>query len=321
MLVPSRRLYLSLSKTLALVFLAISVGCSAQSPSSQSPKAAGELTPQLNKRIQDQIRVHFNVPSQVKITVSAPKASDMPGYDTVVVTMSDGDKTKNYEFLLAKDGNTLARLTKFDISKDPYQETMSKIDIAGRPVRGNKDAKVTIVNYDDFECPFCAKMHTAVLDALHKYGNQIRVVYKDFPLEEIHPWADRAAVDSNCLAVQNGDAYWDFADYVHANQSSITGKDEHRTENGMSDAVDKVTLDIGRKHNLNVSQLQACIKDQTEKATLKKSVEEASGLDISATPTMFVNGERLEGAVGEDALFDVINKHLQDETGSSGSTK
>ena len=89
----------------------------------------------------------------------------------------------------------------------------------------------------------------------------------------------------------------------------------------MADAVDKVTLDIGRKHNLNVGQLQACVKDQTEKATLKKSVEEASGLDISATPTMFVNGERLEGAVGEEALFDVINKHLQDQGGSSGSTK
>ena len=322
MLVPSRRLYLSLSKTLALVFLAISVGCSAQSPSSQSPKAAGELTPQLNKRIQDQIRVHFNVPSQVKITVSAPKASDMPGYDTVVVTMSDGDKTKNYEFLLAKDGNTLARLTKFDISKDPYQETMSKIDIAGRPVRGNKDAKVTIVNYDDFECPFCAKhAHRRSRRSCRSTAIRSGWCTRISRWNEIHPWADRAAVDSNCLAVQNGDAYWDFADYVHANQSSITGKDEHRTENGMSDAVDKVTLDIGRKHNLNVSQLQACIKDQTEKATLKKSVEEASGLDISATPTMFVNGERLEGAVGEDALFDVINKHLQDQTGSSGSTK
>lgn len=321
MFVPARQVYVSFSKALAFVFLAISMGCSAQSPSTQA-SAGSALTPQLNKRIQDQIRVHFNVPAQVKITVSAPKPSEVPGYDTVVVAMSDGEKSKSYEFLLAKDGNTLARMTKFDISKDPYQETMAKIDIAGRPVRGNKDAKVTIVNFDDFECPFCAKMHTVVLDALHKYGDQIKVVYKDFPLEEIHPWADRAAVDSNCLAAQNGDAYWDFADYVHANQASITGKEEHRTETGMTDAVDKVTLDIGRKHNLNVGQLQACIKDQTEKGTLKKSVEEASGLDISATPTMFVNGERLEGAVGEEALFDVINKHLQDQTGSSsGSTK
>ncbi len=320
-----RRLYVSLSRILALVFLAISAGCSAQSPSSQphaqGAQSAGELSAPLNKRIQDQIRAHFNVPSQVNITVATPKPSELQGYDSVLVTMSDGDKTKSYEFLLSKDGNTLARLTKFDISKDPFQETMAKIDIAGRPIRGNKDAKVTIVNYDDFECPFCAKMHAAVLDALKRYPNQIKVVYKDFPLTEIHPWANRAAVDSDCLAVQNGDAYWDFADYVHGNQASITGKEEHRTETGMADAVDKVTLDIGRKHNLNVSQLQACVKDQSEKTTLKKSVDEAGGLDISATPTMFVNGERLEGAVGEDALFDVINKHLQDQGGGSSSTK
>ncbi len=324
MVLLPRWLYVSFCKSLAFVFLAISVGCSAQTPPTSQPaqgKAAGDLSPQLTRRIQDQIRAHFSVPPQVNIGVSAPKASEIAGYDAVTVTMSDGDKTKSYEFLLSKDGNTLARLTKFDISKDPFQETMAKIDVTGRPVRGNKDAKVTIVNYDDFECPFCAKMHTAVLDALKQYGGQIKVVYKDFPLSEIHPWADRAAVDSNCLAVQNSDAYWDFADYVHANQSTITGKEEHRNEAGMADAVDKVTLDIGRKHNLNVGQLQACVKDQSQKPTLEKSVAEASSLDISATPTMFVNGERLEGAVGEDTLVNVIKKHLQDQGGSSSSTK
>lgn len=277
--------------------------------------------PQLTRRIQDQIRAHFGVPAQVEITVSALKPSDISGFDGLTVTMSDGDKTKNYEFLLSKDGKTLARMTKIDITKDPFAETMSKIDTTGRPVRGNKDATVTIVNYDDFECPFCARMHTAILDVLKQYGDKIKVVYKDYPLSEIHPWADRAAVDSNCLALQNGDAYWDFADYVHTNQSAVTGKDQHRTVPGMQEAVDKVTLDIGRKHSLNVDQLQACIKNQSESAALKKSVAEASGLDVSATPTMFINGEKLEGAVGEQAVIDMIKKHLQDQGASAGSAK
>lgn len=280
-----------------------------------------QTNPELNKRIQDQIRAHFSVPESVSITVGAPKPSTFTGYQTVVVTMSDGEKTKSYDFLLSQDGKKLARMSSFDISKDPYEEAMSKIDTAGRPIRGNKDAKVTIVNYDDFECPFCARMHTAMLDVLKQYGNQVKVIYKDYPLSEIHPWADRAAVDSNCLAIQNGDAYWDFADHVHANQASITDKEEHRTVPGMEEAVDKVTLDIGRKHNLNVEQLQACVKNQSQSAALKKSVAEANGLDVSATPTMFVNGERLEGAVGEDALIQVIKKHLQDQGAASGSGK
>lgn len=311
-------------KSVAALVLAISVGCSAQSPSpsQQQGTSATAANPKLNSRIENQIRAHFNVPPQVMITIGAPKPSEISDYDTVIVTMSDGEKTKSYEFLLSRDGNTLARLTKFDISKDPFQETMSKIDLAGRPIRGNKDAPVTIVNYDDFECPFCARMHTAIIDAQRKYPGKIRVIYKDYPLSEIHPWADRAANDSNCLAAQNTDAYWDFADYVHANQSAITGKEEHRTEAGMADAVDKVTLDIGRKHNLNDDQLKACVKDQTQKNTVKKSKDEGNGLDVSATPTMFVNGERLEGAVGEDTLLGIIRKHLQDQgSGSAGPGK
>lgn len=276
---------------------------------------------QLSKRIENQIRAHFSVPAQVSVQVGAPKPSNITGYDSVVITMSDGEKTKQYDFLLSKDGKTLARMTTFDITKDPYEETMSKIDVAGRPVRGNKDAKITIVNYDDFECPFCARMHAAILDVLKQFPGQVRVIYKDYPLTDIHPWADRAALDSNCLADQNPDAYWDFADYVHSNQSAITGKEDHRSQAGMEDAVDKVTLDIGRKHSLNVDQLQACIKNQAEKGKLKKSVDEANGLDVSATPTMFVNGERLEGAVGEQALVDVIKKHLQDQAAGAGSAK
>jgi protein-disulfide isomerase len=328
MLLSSRWLFVSFCKSFTIVILGLCLGCSAQTPAPQADKAKAaaeptlsQVNPQLGKRVEDQVRAHFSVPAQVTISVSTPKPSDIAGYDAITVSMSDGEKSKSYDFLLAKDGKTLARLTKFDISKDPFEETMAKIDTTGRPVRGNKDAKVTIVNYDDFECPFCARMHTAMLDALKQYGDKIRVIYKDYPLSEIHPWADRASVDSNCLALQNSDAYWEFADYVHANQSSITGKEEHRTVPAMEEAVDKVTLDIGRKRNLKVDQLQACIKNQSELATMKKSEDEANGLDVSATPTMFVNGEKLEGFVGEETLIDVIKKHLQDQGGSAGSAK
>ncbi len=307
---------MSFLKKLAILAMSLCIGCSAQTHSN-----SGTPNAELNQRIENQIRAHFNVPPTVSIAISTPKPSEFAGYDTVTVTISDADKKKDYDFLLSKDGKTLARFTKFDISKDPWAEAMAKIDLTGRPVRGNKDAKVTIVNYDDFECPFCAQMHQTMNEVVKKYGDQIRVVYKDFPLTEIHPWADRAAVDSNCLAVQNGDAFWDFADYVHANQAAITGKAEHRTLPGMDEAVDKVTLDIGRKHNLNVDALQACVKDQSQSAALKRSMDEASGLDVSATPTIFVNGERLEGVVDENTLVEVIKKHLQEATAGGTAGK
>ena len=92
-----------------------------------------------------------------------PTASEFPNYDAVTVTMSRDGKSQKSDFLLSKDGKTLLRMTKIDLTKDIYAETMSKIDVQGRPVRGNPNAKVTIVNYDDFQCPFCSRMHSTLM--------------------------------------------------------------------------------------------------------------------------------------------------------------
>ena len=136
-------------------------------------------------------------------------------------------KKADYDFLLSKDGKTLLRMTKLDLTKDPYAENVKKISVGDRPVRGNKDAKVVVVNYDDFQCPFCSRMHQTLFpEILKEYGDRVQFVYKDYPLAEIHPWAMHAAVDANCLAAQNGDAYWDLADYLHANQREISSRED-----------------------------------------------------------------------------------------------
>ena len=132
-----------------------------------------------------------------------PTASEFPNYDLVPVTMSREGKTQKAEFLLSKDGKTLVRFTKLDLTKDIYAETMKKITLTDRPVRGNPDAKVTVVNFDDFECPFCARMHSTLMtEILPEYKDKIKIVYKDYPLSQIHPWAEHAANDANCLAAR-----------------------------------------------------------------------------------------------------------------------
>ena len=128
---------------------------------------------------------------------------------------------------MSKDGKTLISMKQMDLTRDPQAETMAKIDLQGRPVRGNKDAKVTVVVYDDFQCPYCSRMHQTLNDVRRATATGIKVVYKDFPLTEIHPWAERAAIDSECLAKADGSAYWDFAETVHAN-----GREPRRSQPG-----------------------------------------------------------------------------------------
>ena len=278
--------------------------------------AAQSTAPQLNTRIEREIRIKFEIPPNVEVKVGERKPSDLSEFDLLPVTFI-GPQVPNgqevHEFLISKDGKTLARMSRWDISTDPYQAIMDKIDTAGRPVRGNKNAKVTIVNFDDLQCPFCARMHASLMqDVLKTYGDKIRIVYKDFPLVDIHPWASRAAVDANCLAAQNPDAYWDFADYVHANQKDISaqGGEKHDLAQ-ISGVLDKLTELQGQKHNLDMSKLQACVKSQPD-AAVKASMQEGDKLGLSATPTLFINGQKLEGAVPPQQLRAVLDRALRE---------
>jgi len=105
----------------------------------------------------------------------------------------------------------------FDLISDP----LFHINIAGRPIRGNPNARVTVVNFDDLECPFCAALYKELFPStFQRYGGEVRFVYMNFPLAQ-HLWAIHAAVDADCLAAQNGDSYWNYVDYLHRNLDQI----------------------------------------------------------------------------------------------------
>ncbi|MGC2696777.1 MAG: thioredoxin domain-containing protein [Candidatus Angelobacter sp.] len=277
-----------------------------QSAKEQTTKPADDaaLPQEIKHRIEIELRSRYSVPPQINISVSDPKPGNTPGYDDVVVTFTGGTHTTTHDFLVSKDRKTLAHFEKIDISQD----LMSKIDVKGRPVKGNPDAKVTIVNFDDFECPFCSRMHQTLFSNVFKdYEGKVRVIYKDYPLVEIHPWAMHAAIDGNCLGEQNSPAYWDFADYVHANQKMISGK-------SIADAnanLDSQTKDQAQKHQLDQVKLQACMQKQDESG-VRASMAEGDKLGVDSTPTLFINGERFTGAVPEQELRAVLDRALAD---------
>ena len=292
-----------------LVFLVIAwVGCSAAPPQA-NPGPAGNTAQSapadLNTRIERTVRAEFKIPSYVQISIGAPTPSEFPNFENITVSFANEERKQSHEFLISKDGKQLIDMRKMDLTVDPYAKAMSKIDLSGRPARGNPAAKVTVVVYDDYQCPFCSRMHQELLSLMPSYGDRIKIYYKDFPLFEIHPWASRAAIDSNCLAKQSSAAFWNFADYVHANGPKISGQKKPLPEQFA--AVDKIALDIGGKD----PALAQCIKDQPSQ-DLHSSVKEAESLGVNATPFLFVNGEKIEGAVPEAELRSVLDQALRD---------
>jgi protein-disulfide isomerase len=296
-----------LERALAL-FVLVCVGCTAQS-----------AAPEVNARIEQHVRAYFKLPVTVDVKVGPLKSSDFDGYDAVTITLSDGAQTKDHEFLISRDGNTLVRMTKIDIREDLRAATLKqnaemrkKITTQGRPVRGNKDAKVEIVVFDDFQCPYCARMYNTLFsDVMKTYGDRVRILYKDFPLPN-HAWAMRAAVDANCLAEQNHEAYWDFSDYVHLNQRGITG--EKRPVPEQLAALDKQAEEIAAKRSLDAPKLKACIKTASNKAILA-SIQEGDSLGINSTPTLYVNGEEVVGAVPLRDFRRILDRALMDAGG------
>ena len=276
--------------------------------SQTAPKSP--VSPELNRRIERQVRTTLQAPPYVKIEATDRQPDpNFAGYDDLTITLSADGRSQKVKFLISKDDQTMYSMTKFDLSKDPYEATMAKIDTTGRPVRGNPNAKVTVIVFDDFQCPFCSRMHSTVTNSLKTYGDKVRVIYKDFPLSDIHPWANHAAIDSQCLASQSSGAFWDFADFVHANGGQING--QKRTNEGQFQEIDRIADDMGKRHSLDQSKLDACLKEQPTK-NLDASVAEAEKLGLNATPAVFVNGLKLEGAVPEAEFEAVLDQALKD---------
>ena len=283
----------------AFVALSLTAGCRAQSP---APSASD---PVLNRRIEVTVRTEFSLPQDYNVSIGARKPSDINGYDSLPVTISNTGHSQVIEYLISADNKKLARLNTFDLTKDPG----SDIDVANRPIRGNPAAKVTIINFDDLECPYCARMHQSLFPStLDRYKDKVRFIYKDFPLEEIHPWALHASVDANCLAAQNSEIYWGYVDYLHSHGDEVSGPDRDLKKSFA--ALDRIARQEATIAKLDTTTLDACMAKQDE-TEINNSLKEASVLGLDGAPALFINGERINGAVPEEQVWIAIDRALR----------
>jgi protein-disulfide isomerase len=281
----------------ALLLVALTIGCKAQT---QAPAPGGAL----DRRIEVLVRSQYGLPPDVIVTFGARTPSQFTGYKTLPVSVSRGGQSQQISFLISDDNTKLIHLDTMDLTKNPGDN----IDIAGRPIRGNADATITVINFDDLQCPYCAHMHEVLFpETFNRYQGKVRFIYKDDPLTEIHPWAMRAAIDANCLAAQNPNVYWTYVDYLHAHGDEVNGPE--RDLNKSNEALDRIARQEGTVNKLDSSKLEACLAKQ-DKTAIEASRKEAANLQIDGTPALFVDGERINGAVPKQQLWAAIDRAL-----------
>jgi protein-disulfide isomerase len=294
-------------RLLPLLLALSTVGCRAQSKPLTPVQAGQKLSGEETRRVEVMIRSRSQMPPDYVVQVGTPEASDISGFQKLPVSYSSPQgSTRSIEFLISNDGKTLAQINRFDLAQDPRD----RVSVTGRPARGGPEtAPVLVVGFDDLECPFCAKMHSELFPALlDRYKDKIRIVYRDFPLSQ-HPWAMRAAVDSNCLGAQSNTGYWNYVDYVHAHASEIGGTDANVDK--AKHALDKIALDEGTKQKVDEPTLAACImKQDTTKVSASVADAESEALHVDSTPTLFINGEKVEGVLPITTIYAVIDRAL-----------
>src|SRR5262249_34233154 len=147
---------------------------------------------QIDQRVQDFFRKSANLPSTVTLKVTEVVPSAAPGLLAATLEASNGTNTQKVPLIVSRDGRFLIQGQLIDLTIDPFQANMEKIALKDAPVRGNPNASVTIVEYSDFQCPFCSRAyHTVEEQVLKEYGDRVRLIYKNFPLS-MHPWAENA---------------------------------------------------------------------------------------------------------------------------------
>lgn len=303
--------------SLVLAALIAAPVCPAQTSATATAKApaasgasSGSLSPKINRNIELTLRDRLQIPPEYVIHIGQRTPSTTPGFDTLPVFFElpgHPEHSQNLDFLISKDNKMLERISHWEIPAN----SASLVPAGNRPVRGNPNAKVTLVNFDDLECPYCAKLHSELFpDTLNHYKGLIRIVYRDMPIEQLHPWAMHASVDANCLASQSGTSYWSYVDYLHTHGEDITGPD--RDVKKSNAALDKAAMEQGGKDKLDTGKLQDCVAKQDE-APIREEMKLSDSLNINQTPTLYVNGEMIAGALPKDVLWQTIDRALKAE--------
>lgn len=169
------------------------------------------------------------------------------------------------------------------------------VEAGNAPFAGDKDAKVTIVEYSDFQCPFCAKGAELLKQIKAKYGKKVKVAFKQFPLP-FHNHAEKAAVAALCANEQSTDLFWKIHDEMFANQET---------------ALDPEGLKkTGKKIGANTAQFEKCLAENKYLDQVKADIEDGKKVGVKSTPTFFVNGQLISGAQPLEVFAEIIDEEL-----------
>jgi protein-disulfide isomerase len=263
-------------------------------------------------RIIDYYRLKANVPPGVDAKLTGIQDSKLPGIKSATIQLSRGTQTQDIEILMSADGKyvvfsgadrsgSVVGVIE-DVTKNPFAEVEAKLAkvTKGRPEEGPKDAKVTIVEFSDFQCPYCARAHQTVAGQVMKeYNGKVKLVYKYFPLA-FHKWAESAAIAAECAYEQDQAAFWTLYNYFFQNQQTMTPEN-----------VKDKSLEALAGSKVDKDKFTTCYDSKASLPQIKTDMADGQSVGVTGTPAFFINGRRISGAQPFESFKAVIDDELQ----------
>jgi protein-disulfide isomerase len=261
----------------------------AQTPPAPSQDSATTDQAQLLKSAETFVRNLFTLGPEYKVDLGPLAPSPAASFYKLPLNVTYEQQTQSGIAYISKDGKTFIQGEMFDISVDPFAENRSKLHIEGNPSKGPADARVTLVEFIDFECPDCRELHSN-MKVIENHYPQIRVVMEDFPLAK-HPWAETASIGARCAFIQSSQAYWKFYDFIFDGQDLISPENAWQKLN-------EVAVQAG----LDADSFKACMTSPDAKKAVDANQTNGVALGVVNTPTVFINGRMVVG--GDTATLE-----------------
>ncbi len=200
--------------------------------------------------------------------------------------------------LVSEDRKTIMVGSLENLDEDPAEETARKISLDNVPSKGDPKAQVTVVEYSDFQCGYCAKAANDVTAFLKEYKGKVRFFYKQFPLS-FHKWAEQASIASLCVYDQSNEKFWELHDAIFEKQGEIKVAGAKETLAGMA-----------RKLGVDMKKYDECVKSEEAKRRVASDMREGRSIGVSGTPTFVVDGFVISGGANIKAIRNAVDYRL-----------
>jgi protein-disulfide isomerase len=291
----------SFLKSICIFLLLVTFAAAQTTPARSTPGRAEKSTPEESSNLPSEATVdsflhqQFGYETDLTWKISSIKPSTVNGLAEVTVVLANPQGQQSTRFFVAPDGKQalVGEIIPFGAKPfDPAKQRLEK-GVNG-PVRGPKDAPVTIVEFGDLQCPAC-KAAQPTIEGLVAAAPNVRFVFQNFPLE-MHNWAAKGAAYADCVGRASNDAFWKFVAKTYETQSDITAENADEKLTAMADGVGVKGADIA-----------ACAVKPETKARVDASVALGKSVDVIGTPTLFINGRKI-GSL--DPQYSAVYKSL-----------